>query len=122
MPNRDGEKWNDGFNETAEARRSELNVLLSNPSTIYAKALHIWGKESQLDMTVEECAEFIAALNRMRRGRTDFLPLFDEIADVEIMIEQMRLMFGDNGIDKAKRSKLIRLAERTGLLSVSYGR
>ena len=101
---------------------SALNALLSDPTTIYKKALHLWGQDAQMDMVEEECAELILALKHLRRGRTDFLPLFNEIADVEIMIGQMRLMFGDEGIDKAKRSKLIRLAERTGLHSVSFGR
>ena len=40
------------------------------------------------------------------------LALVEELADVEIMCQQMRLVFGDQPVDAAKRQKLERLERR----------
>jgi len=44
----------------------------------------------------------------------------EEIADVEIMLGQMRCIFDPELIDAVKRKKLTKLAERTGQLRVVY--
>lgn len=79
---------------------------------LYKAAIDLWGRELQLDMLQEECAELIAVINRWRRKRAKGSDLLDEIADVEIMIEQARVMFGDSSINDAKREKLRRLEQR----------
>ncbi len=77
---------------------------------LYLAVLVKFGPAQQIDMLVEECGELIAAINRWRRGRTNTLPVIEEIADVEILIEQMRVVFDPEQIDKAKRGKLDRLS------------
>ena len=53
---------------------------------LYKKAIAKWGKDAQLDMLAEECAELSAAVMRFKRRRADsFTNLFQEIADVEYM-------------------------------------
>lgn len=42
----------------------------------------------------------------------EMLALIEELADVEIMCQQMRLVFGDQPIDAAVRQKLERLEMR----------
>lgn len=79
---------------------------------LYLAAVVKWGAQSQLDMLGEECAELIAALNKVKRGRIDRLALMEEIADVEIMVEQARTIFGDSTINDIKREKLRRLEKR----------
>lgn len=79
---------------------------------IYQDAINKWGQESQLNMLVEECAELISAVNRLRRGNTDSVPVLEELADVDIMIEQMKMIFDRNTIESIKCSKLSRLRER----------
>jgi NTP pyrophosphatase (non-canonical NTP hydrolase) len=59
--------------------------------------LDIWGLSAQCDQTVEECAELIVALQKYvkltpKPGTLDVV--IDEIADVEMMLVQMRLAFG----------------------------
>lgn len=108
-----------GYREKSE---SSLNDLLSTPDLIYQAARDKWGVEPQIDMLVEECAELIAETNRFRRKRVDISSWLEELADVEIMIEQMRVIFSSEVIDKIKRKKLTRLAERTGLFSVTFGK
>ena len=101
--------------------KSTLSDLLSKPDLIYQEALDKWGHASQLDMLVEECAELIASVNRLRRGRTRTDAVIEELADVEILLGQMRLIFDPAEIDKIKRKKLTRLVERVGLVSFPFG-
>jgi NTP pyrophosphatase (non-canonical NTP hydrolase) len=60
-------------------------------------ALDKWGLDAQCDQTVEECAELIVALHKQvkRSPKPDTLDdVIGEIADVEMMLAQMRLAFG----------------------------
>ena len=60
-------------------------------------ALDKWGLDAQCDQTVEECAELIVALQKYskRSPKTATIEeVIDEIADVEIMLAQMRLALG----------------------------
>jgi len=73
-------------------------------------ALGIYGAEFQLEQTIEECAELIVALRHLRRGKTS--DVVTELADVAIMIQQMRLLFGAQAFDMEVEKKLTRLQER----------
>ncbi len=84
---------------------------------ILKKAVDVYGKEAQVDMCVEECSELIKALLKERRlGYEKADPakkqlalehVREELADVQIMLEQMRLVFGDT--QEAETEKLTRL-------------
>jgi len=61
---------------------------------IMQTALDQWGLNAQVGQTVEECAELIVALQKHinRTPRSDTIDnILDEIADVEMMLAQMRL-------------------------------
>ena len=65
--------------------------------TTMQTALDKWGTDAQTDQTIEECAELIVALNKhvKRTPQEGTLKnIIDEIADVEMMLAQMRLVFG----------------------------
>jgi len=79
---------------------------------LYEKAIETWGEQAQIDVLGEECSELSAEMSRVMRGRTDEEELAEEIADVEIMIEQMRRMLDESTIEKAKVQKLKRLRSR----------
>ena len=82
---------------------------------LYKKAITQWGATNQMDMVVEECAELIQAINKVKRdGSIDNeAKLCGEIADVEIMIEQLRLIINKNEhIEQIKEYKLMRLNDR----------
>lgn len=81
-----------------------------NEQELYIEAIRQWGAEAQLAMVVEECAELITAVLHCLRGRNANVP--EEIADVEIMLGQLRLMFDPNLIDQHKTAKLKRLRKR----------
>jgi len=75
-------------------------------------ALRRFGFTEQARMLQEECGELIAAINRWFRDRNDaFEAMVEEMADVEILIDQMRLVYGAE-IDEARARKLARLKER----------
>ena len=90
-------------------------MMMEGATRVYRMALEKWGAESQLNMLVEECGELVAAVNRFRRDRVSLTGLLEEIADVEIMLEQMRLIFDGELIDAYKRQKQARLAILAGL-------
>ena len=83
--------------------------------SLYKKAKEKWGVSAQLGMMQEECAELIAAINKGHRREFDDASLdliTSEIADVEIMMEQARVIFNPSMIEEHKRRKLERLQER----------
>ena len=61
----------------------------------FRKAVIVWGRPAQLGMVVEECAELISDINRYGRGRITDDKLMEEVVDVQIMIEQMRIIMDD---------------------------
>lgn len=86
-----------------------------------ARAIETFGGILQEAMLQEECAELIAAVNQCRRGRINLDQLAEEVADVEIMLTQMRLVLGHRAVDRAKSAKLARLAEKLSRTAVRRG-
>jgi len=81
-----------------------------NPnSELYQKWLKHFGEETQMRMAQEECGELIAAISHFIRGKKGACDLLQEIADVEILIEQLRIIFSDHAINKEKNFKLNRM-------------
>ena len=76
---------------------------------VYEKALNKWGKDLQLIMGIEEMAELTKALIKDIRGKPNYDNILEEIADVEIMLTQLKCIYGD--ITDIKRKKLTRLAK-----------
>ena len=103
-----------------EDHRPESIGLISQKS-IFEKAISKWGNASQMMMAQEECGELVACISQFIRGRKSKFHLAEEVADVEIMCEQIRIMIGDEIVDREKRKKVVRLAERLGLHNVPYG-
>ena len=77
-------------------------------------ALDQWGLNAQVGQTVEECAELIVALQKYinRTPKPGIIQdITDEIADVEMMLAQMRLALGidDDTLRKRIEHKFERL-------------
>lgn len=71
------------------------------------KIIKIYPREQQLQIAQEECAELIQAISKyLRYGDID--PLLEEFADVHIVLEQIRQMFGITE-DEANRVAEIKL-------------
>lgn len=87
---------------------------------ILQDAVRIYGAESQVGVAIEEMAELTHALSRVQRaereGKLDDLHIRDvlyEMADVQIMLNQLRLIFGDDVEEEI--FKLERLERRLAL-------
>jgi hypothetical protein len=79
---------------------------------IVKDAVDRFGIDDQMCMLQEECAELIVATNKVKRRKGDAIPnFFEEIADVEIIISQMREYWGNEKIDLWKNEKIRRLGE-----------
>ncbi len=78
---------------------------------VFKNAVTQWGVDAQLNQAIEECAELIQAINKFRRIN-DRDNLLEEIADVEIMIGQLKIILNDSAsignIVDSKINKLIR--------------
>ncbi len=95
-----------------------------NKYKLYQAVLMKYGDRAQREMAIEECSELIKALCKYDRYFTDVdvdqgilrLNIIEEMADVEIMLEQLKIMFDFyNDFEKAKKTKLERLANRLGV-------
>lgn len=88
-----------------------------NGTRILKKAIETYGVEVQLIMTFEEMAELTQAICKNLRGRDNLNNVVEEIADVEIMLEQIKLIYDIEQweVDIQKKAKLIRLAERLNI-------
>ena len=76
---------------------------------LYRRTLALWGEQAQYDQMIEECAELSVALLHYRRDKGGSAAVIDEMADVILMLGQLRWMFGADQVDQAverKRSKL----------------
>lgn len=73
-----------------------------------------YGFISQCDIMIEECAELTQAICKMRRCYSSEINdnLLEEIADVFIMVRQLRVIFGMTNIDKIVEQKLDRQMQR----------
>lgn len=84
-----------------------------NDAEVLQRALDIYGSRAQVVMVFEEMSELQKELCKYLRGRGSFEHIAEEIADVEIMIEQMKLLFFCAGdVRDWRRRKVERLKER----------
>ena len=90
-----------------------------------SRAIWKYGPAAQELKTVEECSELAQALCKaMAAAKQDTMEafldamdhVFEEVADVEIMLAQIRLIFSDadERIEEWKTRKLARLRQRMG--------
>ena len=73
-------------------------------------ALETWGSVSQINMVFEEMSELQKELCKNLRGKANALCIAEEIADVQIMLEQMIILYNCRGeVEDWKTIKLLRL-------------
>ena len=80
---------------------------------ILKEAILHYGATAQERMCIEECAELIQAINKKHRGKAHNIQ--EEIADVEITLEQLKIInCCAYDVERIKEEKIKRLAERIG--------
>lgn len=81
-----------------------------NEKDIYLKAINTFGANQQIIKAMEELGELSTALARyFTKSKSNTANINEEIADVEIMLSQLRLIFSNAEIDHHKKAKLERL-------------
>ncbi|WP_456474094.1 hypothetical protein [Candidatus Pyrohabitans sp.] len=88
---------------------------------LYRMAIEKWGIESQLLMLIEEMAELTHVISKGFRGQANTFKLIEELVDVEIMLEEIKIALRIEGnknpsfnadlYTQEKGRKLKRLAE-----------
>ena len=81
---------------------------------IILKAIQVFGVKSQFEKADEECIELSLAIKRFLSKRPNAMDnLIEEIADAEIMIDQLKIMIEKNAeIELMKEFKLLRLEKK----------
>lgn len=93
-------------------------ITLEQRLNVLNSAIRTFGKESQKVVTIEELAELQKELTKDLRGKPNLQKIAEEMADVEIMLEQLELIYGVGLIQQKqvfKENKLKRLVERINL-------
>ena len=82
------------------------------------RIINTYGIDKQMMQCIEEMAELTQAINKyFRAEKLDtaadaYKQVIEEIADVQIMIEQMRMMFNEDEVDEVIFNKLERMEGR----------
>lgn len=76
-------------------------------------ALRHYSLKTQSIKTMEECGELIVEIGHFFAGRGNINKLAEEVADVQIMLEQMKMGFEmEEQVNKFVGEKIIRLKQR----------
>lgn len=83
---------------------------------IMLQALSRYGVDAQDDIAIEEMSELTKAIIKNRRYKTfaTLENLYEELADVYIMLEQIMMSLDKDRVQSYVNSKLERLNERLG--------
>ena len=80
---------------------------------ILQDAIATYGPELQKTVAIEEMSELQKEICKDLRGNMSALHMAEEIADVEIMLEQLKIMYNNEKlVEVYKHRKLERLKER----------
>lgn len=88
----------------------------SKTKLIFEQAIRTYGKESQMKMVLEEVAELQKEICKLWRGRDNIQAIAEEVADVEIMLDQLKLILDiEEDVQRFREKKITRLKERLGI-------
>jgi NTP pyrophosphatase (non-canonical NTP hydrolase) len=78
---------------------------------VLEKAISKWGKDLQQVVALEELSELQKEITKAMRGKGNTERMIEEIADVLIMIEQLKIIhnISDHEVEYTKDRKLQRL-------------
>ena len=84
-----------------------------NETEVLQRALDTYGSTTQIAIVFEEMSELQKELCKHLRGSGSQENIAEEIADVEIMIEQMKMLFNcETAVLQVREKKVKRLKER----------
>ena len=109
-----------GIPENAGAEHfPDAAKMMLDGESIMQQAIKTYGVQAQCDVAIEEMAELTKAIMKIRRVADDYEKtqpaldnLLEEIADVDIMVDQLKIMWGPKQVEEYREKKLERLAKR----------
>ena len=102
------------------ARSASMPAANSAPAEMLVErvcktAIGKWGSRLQLIVAIEEMSELTKEICKFNRGKADISAIAEEIADVSIMLEQLKIIFGcADKVEEYIDYKIKRLSERIG--------
>lgn len=79
---------------------------------LYNQAVNTFGTPAQIIIAMEECSELIKELSKVLRGKCNVDNVSEEIADVQIMLEQLKIIFNnENPVNMWILNKNCRIAD-----------
>lgn len=100
-------------------RSANAGKMVPDDERIMQQAIETYGVQAQCDVAIEEMAELTKAIVKIRRVADDYEKtqaaldnLLEEIADVDIMVDQLKIMWGPKQVEEYRRKKLARLDRR----------
>ena len=92
-------------------------MYMNTRTPAYTDALECWGAEFQRSMFHEEIGEVLTAMSHEKRGRCGKEAVLEELADLQIMLNQMVVLYGTDAefqrIFDVKTHRLINRIERS---------
>jgi NTP pyrophosphatase (non-canonical NTP hydrolase) len=93
---------------------------MTSVNEVYYDAIEKYGIEAQVDVAIEEMSELTKALLKYRRVENKnihtqeepYFNLLEEIADVQIMLEQLRIIYDPGSVETIMKRKQNRLAKK----------
>lgn len=80
---------------------------------IFAAAIAKWGNQAQVMMVFEEMSELQKELCKNWRGKDNIEQIADEVADVEIMLDQLKMIYEiKDKVREHRAFKVMRLRKR----------
>lgn len=76
---------------------------------VLQKAIDVWGEESQIDVAIGELAELIDVIIKERRNQKNIIDVIHEIADAQICLDQLKIIFGLEAYNDVYKHAIARL-------------
>ena len=107
------EKYEYASEKFAELKKRHDTLTTEANKDLYSRAVSTFGETSRLILAIEEMSELIKELSKYTRGRENIGSICEEMADVEIMLEQLKIVFHNRAaVDYHRSQKLQRLSDR----------
>ncbi len=98
--------------EYRDGKLLRRNKKVKSTESVYKRALEKFGVGAQIGMVFEEMSELQKELCKYMRGKKNIQEIAEEVADVEIMLGQMRELFDINQLVEEEKGRKIKRLEK----------
>ena len=96
-------------------QRTEADKQYVAERELFALAIETWGEDDEIKMVLEEMSELQKEICKRWRGKDNAAAIAEEIADVEITLDELKMILhAEDDVKRFRAQKLERLAKRLG--------